>query len=112
MNAPEKIFLADVQSFADVRNIVIQRVGVKSIVHPVLVQTANGTQPSVATIDMYVRLPADVKGTHMSRFLEVLQSHHDALSLDSLRAMMASMLQRLEANSGMIEMRMPYFVRK
>lgn len=112
MNAPEKIFLPDVQSFADERNIVIQRVGVKSIVHPVLVKTASGQQASVASIDMYVRLPADVKGTHMSRFLEVLQSHHDALSPASLGAMMASMLQRLEAESGRIEIRMPYFVRK
>lgn len=112
MNAPEKNFLPDVQSFSDERNIVIQRVGVKSIVHPVMVKTATGEQASVATIDMYVRLPADVKGTHMSRFLEVLQGHHEALSPASLATMMSSMLLRLEADSGVIDMRLPYFVRK
>ncbi len=112
MNAPEKNFLPDVQSFSDQRNMVIQRVGVKSIVHPVMVMTAAGAQPSVATIDMSVRLPADVKGTHMSRFLEVLEAHRDALSPASLSVMMASMLLRLEADSGTIKLQLPYFVRK
>ncbi|HJU49924.1 MAG TPA: GTP cyclohydrolase FolE2 [Pseudogulbenkiania sp.] len=112
MNAPDTFFLPDVQSSADMRKLAIQRVGVKSITHPVMVQTAIGVQPSIATIDMTVRLPAAVKGTHMSRFLEVLQAHNAPLSLSSLGGLMEAMLDRLEADSGMIRMEMPYFVRK
>lgn len=104
--------LSDVQSSADRRNVVIQRVGVKSVTHPVLVASRAGTQPSVASIDMYVRLPAAVKGTHMSRFLEILEAMRAPLSAASLRDLMAAMLQRLDADAGFIEMRMPYFVRK
>ncbi|SNS11788.1 GTP cyclohydrolase I [Noviherbaspirillum humi] len=112
MNAPVDHFLPDVQSALDRRNIAIQRVGVKSITHPVMVKTATGAQPSVATIDMTVRLPAHVKGTHMSRFLEVLQAHEEALSPASLSRMLDAMLLRLDADSGLIEMSMPYFLRK
>jgi GTP cyclohydrolase IB len=112
MNAPEKIFLPDVQSDADLRNLAIQRVGVKDVTHPLTVRTAAGPQPTVASIDMYVGLAADVKGTHMSRFLEVLQAAHEPLSPAVLRAMMTTMLQRLDAAAGYIEMRFPYFVMK
>jgi GTP cyclohydrolase I len=112
MNAPERMFLPDVQSSADVRNIAIQRVGVRSMTHPVMVATPKGPQPSVATVDMYVRLPADKKGTHMSRFVEVLQQHHEPLSAASMRRLMESMLERLEAAGGSVEIRFPYFVMK
>lgn len=112
MNAPEKLFLPDVQSNADLRDLAIQRVGVKDITHPMTVRTARGAQPTVASVDMYVALPADVKGTHMSRFLEVLQSSHEPVSPAALQSMMTAMLGRLEADSGYIEMRFPYFVMK
>ena len=72
MNAPDNMYLPDVQASADRRNLAIQRVGVKSLAHPVMVATLRGPQPSVATINMYVALPHYQKGTHMSRFLEVL----------------------------------------
>jgi GTP cyclohydrolase I len=112
MNAPEKIFLPDVQSIADQRNLAIQRVGIKDVTHPLTVHTAAGPLPTVASIDMYVGLPADVKGTHMSRFLEVLQASHEPIRPATLRAMMATMLQRLDAQAGYVEMRFPYFVMK
>jgi GTP cyclohydrolase I len=112
MNAPEKLFLPDVQSNADLRDLAIQRVGVKDITHPMTVRSARGAQPTVASVDMYVALPADVKGTHMSRFLEVLQSSHEPVSPAALQSMMTAMLGRLEADSGYIEMRFPYFVMK
>jgi GTP cyclohydrolase I len=104
--------LPDVQSSKDSRNIAIQRVGVKSVTYPVRVTTEDGVQPSVAVIDMSVALPAHVKGTHMSRFLEVLEAFTSPLSAETLSTLMASMLNRLGADSGAIEMRMPYFVRK
>jgi GTP cyclohydrolase I len=104
--------LPDLQSSADRRNVVIQRVGIKSVTHPIVVATRDGSRPSVAVIDMYVRLPAELKGTHMSRFLEVLNEMHAPLSAASLRELMAAMLRRLGAEAGFIEMRLPYFVRK
>jgi GTP cyclohydrolase I len=112
MNAPEKIFLPDVQSDIDRRNLPIQRVGVKAITHPMTVDTAAGPMPTVAEVDMYVALPADVKGTHMSRFLEVLQASHEPMSPVALQRLMVTMLDRLEADAGYVEMRFPYFVSK
>ncbi len=113
MNAPEKLFLPDVQASADARNIAIQRVGVKSIRHPMMVATSAGAQPTVAMIDMDVALPPEVKGTHMSRFLEVLQQFgHTPLTPASLRQLQMAMLERLEATEGRIELRMPVFLNK
>jgi GTP cyclohydrolase IB len=112
MNAPENLFLPDEQSRADERNIAIERVGVRAIRHPIIVETLEGPQPTVATIDMAVYLPADVKGTHMSRFLEVLQSQETALNPQSLRHMMRETLSRLDSTAGTITLKFPYFVRK
>jgi GTP cyclohydrolase I len=112
MNAPEGLYLPDEQSRADVRNIAIQRVGVRAIKHPVIVETLEGPQPSVATIDMSVFLPADVKGTHMSRFLEILQMQESALTPVGMKQMMRDMLHRLDSSAGTITMKFPYFVRK
>ncbi|WVN41743.1 GTP cyclohydrolase FolE2 [beta proteobacterium MWH-UniP1] len=116
MNASDKLFsnaaLPDVQSHADTRQLAIQRVGVKSLVHPVVVQTAKGPQPSVATIDMTVALPPEVKGTHMSRFLEVFQNHQEPLGYYTLQSLMDKMLTRLESGRGYIKIALPYFVTK
>ncbi len=112
MNAPDNHLLPDVQAITDLRNIAIERVGVRGIQHPVIIQTPNGPAPSVAHIDMSVHLPGDVKGTHMSRFLEILGEHGEALSPASLRTMMASMLYRLDSTGGTIRIAFPYFVRK
>jgi GTP cyclohydrolase FolE2 len=113
MNAPERIFLPDVQAAADARALEIERVGVKSIRHPVTVARPDGSaQPTVATFDMYVALPAHVKGTHMSRFLEVLRDERAPLSIGGFRALVARMLARLDAEGGYVEARFPYFVIK
>ncbi len=113
MNAPEKFFLPDIQSVSDGRRIAINRVGVKGMLHPLRIRTSAGDdQHTVAHVDMYVGLPDHVKGTHMSRFIEVLQAHHGALDHASFRALTVRMLERLEADSGYIEMRFPFFIRK
>jgi GTP cyclohydrolase I len=112
MNAPDDLFLPDVQSGVDRRDLAIQRVGVRSLTHPVLVASVRGPQPSVASIDMYVGLPAEQKGTHMSRFVDVLQSHAEPLSMTSMRSLLGKMVERLDATAGHIEMRMPFFVLK
>ncbi len=113
MNAPEQWFLPDVQAIADHRNVFINRVGVKSLVHPVRIRSASGGVVStVATIDMSVGLPPEVKGTHMSRFIEVLQQSEHALNAETFGLLLSRMLERLGADSGMIEMRFPYFISK
>jgi GTP cyclohydrolase I len=112
MNAPEKKLLPDVQSSLDPRNIAISRVGVKSLRYPVAIATPTGAIQTVATLAMYVALPGDRKGTHMSRFIEVLQQNTEALSTASLPALLASMLVTLEADEGSVEIRFPYFINK
>jgi GTP cyclohydrolase I len=112
MNARHPMFLPDVQGAADARNLAITRVGVKSIRHPIAVASPAGAQPTVASVDMYVALPAHQKGTHMSRFIEVLAAHRVPLAVRSLRALLGTMLARLEASAGYIEMRFPYFINK
>jgi GTP cyclohydrolase IB len=112
MNAPDSLFLPDVQSSADLRQLAIQQVGVRAIRHPVTIATPNGPQASVASIDMYVGLPASQKGTHMSRFIALLQENREPLTAARIGSMLRSMVQRLEAPSGSIEVRLPYFVNK
>jgi GTP cyclohydrolase I len=112
MNAPDSLHLPDVQSSADLRQLAIQRVGVRAIRHPVMIASPAGPQPTVASIDMFVGLPADQKGTHMSRFIALLQEHREPLSAPVVGSMLRSMLQRLESSSGSIEARFAYFINK
>jgi GTP cyclohydrolase I len=114
MNAPERFLLPDIQSTTDRRLLPIDRVGVKSVRHPVLLgRVDGGISASVAVFDMYVGLPHDQKGTHMSRFLELLEHHaNQPLDAAGMRALMDAMLGRLEASTGYIEARFPYFIRK
>ncbi len=113
MNAPEHFFLPDVQSAADTRRLAIQNVGVKGLRYPLRIRTASGEiMNTVATLTMTVGLPPEVKGTHMSRFVELLEGRSRALGQDDLFALLADMLLRLDATSGRIEMSFPYFIRK
>ena len=113
MNAPDRMFLPDVQATPDERAIAIDRVGVKGIRYPITVKRADATELStVADVAMYVGLPGNVKGTHMSRFLEVLDAAKGPLDASTLGEMMHRMLARLEAGAGYIAMRFPYFMMK
>jgi len=105
--------IADVQSSADTRRLAINRVGIKGIRHPVKVQDKSvGVQHTIATFNMYVHLPHNFKGTHMSRFVEILNEHEREISVESFEAILGEMVERLEAKSGYIEMNFPYFVNK
>ncbi|QLG86797.1 GTP cyclohydrolase I FolE2 [Chitinibacter bivalviorum] len=105
--------IADVQNTPDVRNIAINKVGIKSIRHPIKVaDRADGVQHTVAVFDMYVYLPQHFKGTHMSRFIEILNSHEKEISVESLESIVREMCTRLEAESGYLEMRFPFFINK
>ncbi len=105
--------IADVQSSADTRHIAINKVGIKDIRHPVVVKDrSDGEQHTIANFNMYVNLPHNFKGTHMSRFVQILNGHEKEISVESFKDMLAEMAERLEADSGHIEMRFPYFINK
>ncbi|NKC13387.1 MAG: GTP cyclohydrolase I FolE2 [Gammaproteobacteria bacterium] len=105
--------IADVQGSADTRCIPIDKVGVKGIRHPVKVMDrSTGEQRTIATFNMYVNLPQDFKGTHMSRFVDILNQHEYEITVQTFKRMLDEMTERLEAQSGYIEMTFPYFVSK
>src|SRR5262245_47597910 len=109
---PAVVGIEDVQNRADTRQIPINRVGVKDVYHPVRVKDrSGGEQHTIANFNMYVNLPHDFKGTHMSRFIEILH-HEREISVDSFRALLEEMTRRLDADAGHIEMSFPYFVMK
>jgi len=113
MNAPEKIaLLPDIQSRLDNRDLRIDAVGVKGVRYPITIRAGKRLLPTIATFSMTVALPAVAKGTHMSRFIELLEARTEALDQQRFKTMLLDMLDRLEARSGAIEMRFPYFVRK
>src|SRR5499427_267216 len=102
----------DVQGRADTRQLPINRVGIKEIRHPVRVKDRSaGEQHTIASFNMYVSLPHDFKGTHMSRFVEILHSERE-ISVESFGSMLRTMTARLEADTGRIEMSFPFFVMK
>lgn len=105
--------IPDVQNTADARRIAIDKVGIKAIRHPIKVIDKNGgMQHTVAVFNMYVGLPHNFKGTHMSRFVEILNSNERELSVESFEPMLREMVARLEAETGHVEMTFPYFVNK
>jgi GTP cyclohydrolase IB len=113
MNKQTDFPIADVQSTLDTRRIAIDRVGIKAIRHPVKVADKDGgVQHTVAVFNMYVNLPHNFKGTHMSRFVEILNSHEREISVESFEDILRAMVTRLESESGHIEMTFPYFVNK
>lgn len=105
--------IADVQGSADTRQIPIDKVGIKDIRHPVRIKDRSvGEQHTVATFNMYVNLPHNFKGTHMSRFVEILNQHEREITVESFKEMLHEMTGRLEADAGHIEMSFHYFINK
>ena len=113
MNSPTDLVIPDVQSSADVRRLAIDKVGIKAIQHPVKVaDKSEGVQHTIANFNMYVELPHNFKGTHMSRFVEILNEQDREISVESFETILRTMLDRLESDSGYIEMTFPYFLEK
>ena len=105
--------IADVQGSADTRQIPIDKVGIKDIRHPVRIKDRSvGEQHTIATFNMYVNLPHNFKGTHMSRFVEILNQHEREITVESFKEMLHEMTERLEADAGHIEMSFHYFINK
>jgi len=113
MNQTTNPDIPDVQGSADKRKIAINKVGIKDIRHPVIVKDrSDGLQHTIATFNMFVYLPHHFKGTHMSRFVKILNDHEKEISVQSFNEMLSEMSEMLEADSGYIEMHFPYFVNK
>jgi GTP cyclohydrolase I len=105
--------IEDVQSRADPRHLAINKVGICDVRHPVsIAQRAGGHQSTIATFGMYVNLPQEFKGTHMSRFVQILNAHEQQITVQSFKAMLREMTERLESDNGHIEMTFPFFIDK
>ncbi|MBM44473.1 MAG: GTP cyclohydrolase I FolE2 [Phycisphaerae bacterium] len=105
--------MPDVQSHADDRMVPINKVGVKEIRHPItLARQDGGVCQTVADINMFVSLPSDRKGTHMSRFLEVLNEYNDGIRPERLIELCRVLRSRLDAEVAHVEMDFTYFITK
>ncbi|WP_153715016.1 GTP cyclohydrolase FolE2 [Eikenella corrodens] len=105
--------IADVQSSPDQRNMPINQVGIKDLHFPLQIQSAEGVQHTIARIGMTVALPASQKGTHMSRFVALMEERqHLVLDFTSLHQLTLDMLERLDAQAGRIHISFPFFRKK
>ncbi|MCD4650615.1 MAG: GTP cyclohydrolase FolE2 [Candidatus Cloacimonetes bacterium] len=103
----------DIQNSHDKRRIPIQRVGVKDIRYPIVVEDReNGEQHTIAEMDIYVNLPHHHRGTHMSRFIKVLNDYHETTFIHKLHEFLESIRRELDADSAYTRISFPYFIRK
>ncbi len=111
-NLKDALHIPDTQSERDERHLAIQRVGIKDVRYPMTLRLGEMALSTVAQWDLDVALPAEQKGTHMSRFVAWLDQLGEPLDAAVLRVQMAAMLDRLHASNGRIEARFPFFLRK
>ncbi len=105
--------MTDVQGQVDIRNIAINKVGIKQIKYPIsLLDKQNKEQHTVADISMSVSLPKEFKGTHMSRFIEVINKYQREIELTNLQEILLFMKDRLNAEDAHLELSFPYFIEK
>ena len=110
---PAESSIPDIQAKQDTRRLAIDQVGIREIRHPVKVRDrAHGDQYTVATFNMYVGLPHNFKGTHMSRFVEVLNDHENVISVHSFKEIVKQVADKLASKTSRIEMTFPYFREK
>lgn len=113
MNARIETSIEDVQARPDERELPIDNVGVSGLKHPIVVLDQKAErQRTIAELSMSVSLPRHFKGTHMSRFIEVLNEHHDEVTMRTLPKILAALKHRLEADRARVEVRFPYFVQR
>lgn len=105
--------MRDVQNEIDLRQIAIDKVGVKNLKYPIVLQDkANDKQHTIASINMYVNLPHHFRGTHMSRFIEILNKYRRGIDIHNMGNIMKEMKERLNAESAHLEIEFPYFIEK
>ena len=111
-NLIDVLHIPDTQGARDDRRLAIQRVGIRRVRYPLQLRIEGAVVPTVAEWALDVALPADARGTHMSRFVAWLDSLDGPLDAALLRVQLAAMLERLGADEGRIEARFPFFLRK
>jgi GTP cyclohydrolase I len=105
--------MIDIQNQTDHRNQEINKVGVKNIRYPIIVlDKAKGLQHTVASINMYVDLPHRFRGTHMSRFVEILNKYRGEIAIKTFSRILNEMKQKLHAKTAHLEVEFPYFIEK
>lgn len=105
--------IGDIQSSYDDRKVAIRKVGVKDIRYPIkALDRQEQTQSTVARVSLFVDLPHHFKGTHMSRFIEILNEHGREITHGSIATILAAMVERLNSETAHIEVRFPYFMMK
>jgi len=105
--------MKDIQNQSDHRNVPINKVGVKDVKYPITVlDKKNQAQNTIGIINMYVNLPHNFRGTHMSRFIEILNKYHNRLHIDTMSDILQDMKEKLEAEETHMEMTFPYFIEK
>jgi len=105
--------IPDIQSQSDSRKIAIDKVGVKGLRYPIVVEDrANGVQHTVADLDIYVELPHHLRGTHMSRFIEILHHYHQEALIGNLESFLAELKSSLQAEAAYVDISFPYFITK
>lgn len=105
--------MKDIQKQKDNREIPIDQVGVKDLKYPIVLQDKEReTQSTIAKINMYVNLPHHFRGTHMSRFIEILNKYHRKLKIDTIGEVLSKMKKRLHAEEAHMNLEFPYFLEK
>ena len=104
--------MPDVQSALDERALPIEKVGIRGVRHPLIIRSQTGDFPSVGQFEMDVALPAHVKGTHMSRFMALLQEQEEPVDSTTVVAMVCNMLPLLDAQEGQVQFTYTHFVKK
>ncbi|MCE9557913.1 MAG: GTP cyclohydrolase FolE2 [Armatimonadetes bacterium] len=105
--------LPDMQNTIDERNIAIDKVGVRNVMYPIAVlDCANGKQHSIGNFQLTVDLPKEFKGTHMSRFVEILNQYSKEISVQALPEMLKALKERLKADFAHLEVTFPFFIEK
>ncbi len=104
--------MPDLQSTRDERALPIEQVGIRGVRHPLVIRTKTGSFPSVGSFEMDVALPAHIKGTHMSRFMAILQKQDEAIDSTSVVSLVREMLPLLNATEGRVQFTYTHFVKK
>lgn len=105
--------MIDVQNSPDDRQVEINKVGVKNIEYPITVlDKKNKVQHTVGKVNMYVNLPQHFKGTHMSRFIEILNEYRGTINIKTIATILDKMKEKLNAESAYLEVEFPYFIQK
>ncbi len=103
----------DIQNLNDTRKVTIDKVGVKGVKYPIIVEDrANETQHTIADLDIFVELPHQHRGTHMSRFIEVLNEYHQRNVISEIENFVQEIKKRLDADSAFVNINFPYFISK